>query len=137
MDDNGFTLLELLISIAIISIIVSIAVPSYQNYTRRARYSEIVQASAPYKLAVADCFHQTGDLSDCNNNQYGIPPLKNYSKGLIDIIEVQQGKITITPKPQQGISSDDTFILTPEIDDSQLHWLSSGGGVERGYVHQQ
>ena len=51
----GFTLIELLIVVAIIGILAAIAIPSYQNYTKKAKFTEVVSATAPLKIAVEGC----------------------------------------------------------------------------------
>lgn len=53
---QGFTLIELMIVIAIVAILVALAVPAYQDYTIRARVSECINGAAPIKLAVAEHF---------------------------------------------------------------------------------
>ena len=135
---SGFTLVELLITITIIGILVSIAIPSYQNYTRRAHYSEIVQAGAPFKLGVEECFLFTGELTACQGGQNGVP--KNIASGegtgLIDSINTTSGgKITIIPRNKFGIKPGDTYELTPKADKERLIWTASGGGVTQGYAN--
>lgn len=135
---GGFTLIELLITITIIGILVGIAVPSYQNYTRRAHYAEIVQATAPYKLGVEECYLFTGDLINCKGGQNNVPkdiPV-GQGAGLIDhITTASGGKITITPRAKFGINSADNYELTPKVDKDRLNWTSSGGGVRQGYAN--
>lgn len=70
---KGFTLIELMIVVAIIGILAAIAVPAYQNYVARAQFTEVTSAVSPYKLGVEVCFQQLGDMTNCVNGQNGVP----------------------------------------------------------------
>jgi type IV pilus assembly protein PilA len=72
---QGFTLIELMIVVAIIGILAAIAIPSYQNYTRKARFSEVVQGASAVKLAVETCFQDQGTLANCTAGSNGVPGL--------------------------------------------------------------
>lgn len=128
----GFSLIEIMIVIALIAILVSLALPSYKQYTKKAYYLEIIQAAAPLKLAVAECYQTEENLSLCSSGKYGIP--KGEAQGLVKSAVVNQGGVIhIIPHNLHGISSDEDFYLTPKVTKKGLTWQTSGGGVSVGY----
>lgn len=62
---QGFTLIELMIVVAIIGILAAVAIPSYQNYTKKAKFSEVVNSVGSVRTAVEICFQDSNDLSQC------------------------------------------------------------------------
>lgn len=131
-NHNGFSLMELLIALVIVGILSAIAVPTYNNYTKRAHYSEIVLAAQPYKMAVMECFVSSGDLTQCHGGTEGIPSDVDQGNDAIKSIKTKQGIITVTPNIKNGIKESDTYILTPTIHGARIQWVSSGGAVTAG-----
>jgi type IV pilus assembly protein PilA len=137
-NTKGFSLIELMVVLAIIGILTAIAVPSYHSYIKRARYSEVVTATAPYKLGISLCYQTENSLTHCNDSNGDIPKAistaNNEEQPLINTLTVSKGIIKVTPKNKQGFTSKDTYILTPTTTDQGLVWHTSGGAIEAGYA---
>lgn len=127
--ERGFTLIELLIVIAIVAILAIIAVPVYLAYTKKAYFSEVINATSPYKAAVEACFQlqggTAGALANCDAGANGIPANAGAS-GNIGSVTVNNGIVTGTGGGTNGVTGV-TFILTPTANASGvLTWAVSG-----------
>ncbi len=70
-NQQGFTLIELMIVIAIIGILASIAIPAYSTYVKKAKYTEVIQSTAAVKTAVELCYMKNGSITPCDDNTTG------------------------------------------------------------------
>ena len=98
---KGFTLLEMMVVVSIIGLLTTLTLPSYQRYTQRAKFAEVIQASIPYKVGVTLCAYQQGELSACDTaGQDHIPSdftSENNQNGYVKSITVgTEGAVTAT-----------------------------------------
>lgn len=127
--EAGFSLIELMIVVTIIGILAAIAIPSYQNYTRRARFAEVISASQVFKTAVAIALQQGVRAEKLSNGSYGIPNSPKTSKNLTSI-KVENAIITATGSE---LVNNATYILEPNEDGS--NWNISGSCIKAGFCN--
>jgi type IV pilus assembly protein PilA len=124
---KGFTLIELMIVVAIIGILAAIAIPAYQDYTIRSQVSEGLTLAGAAKAAVAESFSQTGE-APVNRTVAGMSPNANDTQGkYVTALNVASGTITITYGNEANSkitgSGTNTLSLTPyESNDASVIW---------------
>lgn len=127
----GFTLIELMIVVAIIGILAAVAIPAYSDYTAKAKISNAISAADSLKTAVALCAQEAGGtLTDCDNGSGGIPLADKFlaTKEVKAGATVVDGKITLML--QDGISDDakgKKIEFEPKLTagDSSMKWIAS------------
>jgi type IV pilus assembly protein PilA len=108
---KGFTLIELMIVVAIIGILAAVAIPAYQNYTIKARFSDVVGSTSAVKAAMAECIQTNNDITLCDTYvklNVVAPATNNNISGIV--IAPTTGVITATGTTAAGGY---TYILTP------------------------
>ncbi|KAB1459730.1 pilin [Vibrio panuliri] len=109
---QGFTLIELMIVVAIIAVLATIGMPMYNNYTIRSNVVAAIAEASSYKTAVALCYQENGALSSCDAGNDGVPSAASKITGITD------GKITLNPQVDcdNDSSTDNTFAYSPDVD---------------------
>jgi type IV pilus assembly protein PilA len=123
---KGFTLIELMIVVAIVGILAAVALPAYQDYTARAQVSELISLADGAKLAVAETYQSTGTLPGSNTAAGFTGAVGKYTSG---VSIGADGVITATGATgaASGVSgSTITLIPTADTNTKNLVWACGG-----------
>jgi type IV pilus assembly protein PilA len=123
----GFTLIELMIVVAIIGILAAVAIPQYSNYTVKAKIANALTAADSLKSAVGMCIQETsGDKDACDNGANGIPAATAFAATKeVSAATVTNGKVELTLTDIGKGTSGKKITMDPNISGSNITWTNA------------
>lgn len=126
----GFTLIELMIVVAIIGILAAIALPAYQDYTIRSQVSEALSLGSGLKIQVADVFADSGDIGDADSGSNGIPAANEVVGKYVDQVTVTDGVIEARMGNDAHSAVDThTLVISPVTHLGSIEWVCKRDGT--------
>ena len=124
---QGFTLIELMIVVAIIGILAAIALPAYQDYTNKSKFTEVVVATSAVKTAFEVAYATDGVIASAAANT-GVSSAvsdANGQGGYVGSVAINSTNGTITATSQSISTSNETYILVPSAVSNSIQWDDS------------
>jgi len=129
---KGFTLIELMIVVAIIGILAAVALPAYQDYTTKAKFAEVVSQVGAARTAVELCYQTEGALTGCDEGKGGIPAaVVTTTYDNLDTMTIEDGVITAAATEA---ADSKTMVVTPVASITGiLTWTTTGTCLAEGW----
>jgi type IV pilus assembly protein PilA len=120
---SGFTLIELMIVIAIIGILATFAIPAYQDYVARSQAGEGYALADGYKTAVGDIFMDEGDFTNADSGSFGIPAANTIVGNYVSAVTITDGVIVASLGVNaSAVIAGETIGLVPSNRGGSISW---------------